>query len=161
MQPTRVQRPGTFESTRGSDSDKHRPRGEPAMTPLQRVSLVLRALVEVGVVVALAYWGVHAGDNAIASIVLAVAAPTVGFGLWDAVDFRRAAHAELLRLIQELAISGLAALAWSAAGQHMLGLALAGVSLGYHALVYACGERLLKPKSELAPSSSRKVSLTP
>jgi Protein of unknown function (DUF2568) len=131
------------------------------MTALQRVNLGLRVLLEVGVVVALVYWGVHTGDNGVAKILLGAGAPALGFGLWGAIDFRRAAHGELLRLIQELSISGLAAIAWYTAGQHSLGLALAGLSAGYHGLVYASGERLLKPDSKPAPRSSREAPLTP
>ena len=101
--------------------------------------------MEVGVVVALGYWGVHAGGNAAGKLALGLGAPALGFGLWGGVDFRWAgAAAEPLRLIQELAISGLAALAWYAAGQQVLGIALAALSLVYHGLVYASGERLLK-----------------
>lgn len=62
------------------------------------------------------------------------------------MDFHQAGRfAEPLRLAEELIISGLAAAALYAAGQHILGGALGGLSLGYHALVYLQGERLLKP----------------
>jgi hypothetical protein len=129
------------------------------MTVLQRLSLVLRVLMEAGIVVALAFWGVDAGDGGVGSILLGVGVPAVGFGVWGAIDFRRATHGELLRLIQELAISGLAALAWYAAGEHALGLALACVSVCYHALVYASGEQLLKSRGKPAGGSMRQVSL--
>jgi hypothetical protein len=77
--------------------------------------------------------------------VLGVGAPVIGFGLWGAVDFRWARRlAEPLRLVQELAVSGLAALGLYAAGREVLGVALAALSVGYHALVYASGARLLK-----------------
>jgi hypothetical protein len=117
------------------------------MTARQRLNLMLRVLMELGVLVALASWGVHSGDGA-AKIVLGIGAPALGFGLWGAVDFHRSGLAEPLRLIQELAISGLAALAWYAAGQHVLGVALGSLSIVYHALVYASGERLLKARPE-------------
>ena len=78
-------------------------------------------------------------------IVLAVGAPALGFGFWGAVDFYQAGRlAEPLRLLQELAISGLAAVPLYAAGQHLLGWALGLLSVIYHALVYAQGGRLLK-----------------
>jgi hypothetical protein len=54
--------------------------------------------------------------------------------------------AEPLRLIQELVVSFLAALALYAAGPHVLGVALAVLSVVYHALVYLSGEGLLKPR---------------
>lgn len=116
------------------------------MTTMERVTLALRVMMEVGIVAALATWGFHAGDGTTAGILLAVGATVLGFGLWGMVDFRRAGRlAEPLRLVQELVISGLAAGAWYAAGRHGLGIALAALSALYHALVYVSGARLLKP----------------
>jgi hypothetical protein len=51
---------------------------------------------------------------------------------------------ESLRLFQELVISGLAAVAWYAAGEYALGWALGLVSIVHHALVYLLGGTLLK-----------------
>jgi hypothetical protein len=105
-------------------------------------------MMEAGVVAGLAYWGYETGGNAAAKILLGVGAPVAGFGLWGALDFRWAGRlAEPLRLVEELAISGVAAGAWYAAGQEELGVSLAVLSGGYHVLVYAIGERLLKPPS--------------
>ena len=131
------------------------------MTAVQRLNLTLRVLMEVGVVVGLAYWGIHSGGGAAAKIVLGVGAPAVGFGFWGAVDFHRSPLAEPLRLVQELVISGLAAVAWYAAGQHVLGIALGALSIAYHALVYASGERLLKPRDELPGRIIRSIPLAP
>ena len=115
------------------------------MSPAQRSNLALRVLMEVGVVVAFGWWGFDEGGNTATSIVLAIAVPAVGFGFWGLVDFRWAGRwAEPARLAQELAVSCLAAAAWYAAGQHAPAWTLAGLSLGYHALVYATGERLLE-----------------
>lgn len=73
--------------------------------------------------------------------------PFAGFGFWGAIDFHQAGRfAEPLRLIQELAISALAAAAWYAAGDHSLALALGALSAAYHVLVYVSGGRLLKPR---------------
>ncbi len=117
------------------------------MSPLQAVTLTARATMETGVVGALAYWGYRAGGNMATSVALAIAAPAVGFGIWGAVDFHRLRHiAEPLRLIEELAISGLAALALYSADQHALGWTLAALSAAYHALVYLQGDRLLKTR---------------
>jgi Protein of unknown function (DUF2568) len=113
---------------------------------LARLNLTLRVLMETGVVAALAYWGVHTGAEVAGRILLGVSAPVVGFALWGMVDFRQTGRAaEPLRLVEELAISGLAALALFAAGRETLGVMLAALSVVYHALVYAAGERLLKP----------------
>ena len=62
----------------------------------------------------------------------------------------QARHAEGLRLLQELAVSGLAAVAWYASGAHLLGVALAAWSIVYHAVVYASGAHLLKPVTALS-----------
>ena len=115
-------------------------------TPFQWLNLTLRAVLEASVVVALAYWGVRAGENAAGKLLLGIGAPSLGFGFWGAVDFRRAGRfAEPLRLAQELAISALAAAALYAAGRPALGFALAALSIAYHGLVYASGARLLAP----------------
>ncbi len=110
------------------------------MTVLERFNLALRALMELGVVCGLGYWGYRHGG-----VILAVTAPVIGFGFWGAVDFHQAGRAaEPLRLLQELVVSGLAAAAVYTAGSHGPGWMLATVSVVHHALVYATGNRLLK-----------------
>ena len=107
----------------------------------------LRAVLELGVVLALAYWGADTATNTIGKLVVGIGAPLIGFGIWGAVDFRRAGRwAEPLRLIEELAISAAAALALYSTGATGLGWALMGLSIGYHAAVYAAGRRLLDPR---------------
>ncbi len=111
-------------------------------------TLVLRVLMEAGIVAAFAYWGYRAGAGTGIKILLAAGAPALGFGFWGAIDFHQAGRlAEPLRLLQELAISGLAAAAVYAAGQHLLGWVLGLLSVIYHALVYLQGGRLLKHRS--------------
>ena len=115
-----------------------------SLTALGLLTLSLRVILETGIVVGLAYWGWTTGDGTAAKILLALAAPGIGFGFWGLVDFRGTGRiAEPLRLVQELVISGLAALAWYDAGQDGVGLALAALSLVYHGLVYGSGQRLL------------------
>jgi Protein of unknown function (DUF2568) len=117
------------------------------VTTSEQINLLLRVTMEVGVVVALGFWGYHQGGSAAAQIAFMIAAPAVGFGLWGAVDFHQAGRiAEPLRLLQELTISGVAAVAWYLAGYQELGIALGTLSLIYHVLVYATGGRLLKPQ---------------
>jgi hypothetical protein len=124
---------------------------ENAMPKLPRLTLALRVTMEAAIVAALAMWGYHVGPHTVSKVVLALAAPAIGFGIWGAVDFRQVGRfAETLRLAEELAISGLAALAWYAAGA-----ALAIVSLAYHGLVYLGGGRLLKPRPARQPSAGR------
>ncbi len=125
------------------------------MRPFEGVNLMLRILLEVGVVLGFAYWGFHTGNGTAAKVLLGVGAPVVGFGFWGAIDFHHAGRAaEGLRLIQELGLSGLAALAWSAAGQYALGAAVAALSVIYHSLVYVSGERLLKSRGGLRSSDA-------
>ena len=120
---------------------------------MQKLNLTLRVLLEVGVVAGLAYWGVHAGQSTSAQVLLGIGAPLGGFGFWGAVDFHRSRHPEVLRLMQELVISGLAAAACYAAGGHALAFALATLSVVYHVLVYASGARLLRPHDTAATTS--------
>lgn len=109
--------------------------------------------MEIGVVAGLAYWGLHSGETAAAKAALGIGAPLIGFGIWGALDFRQAArHAEALRLVQELVISGVAAIALYTVGRHVLGAALAAVSVVHHVLVYAIGERLLERPSDVTVS---------
>jgi hypothetical protein len=115
----------------------------------ERITLVFRVTMETGIVVALGFWGYHVGG-----VALMIAIPVVGFGLWGSVDLHQAGRlAEPMRLAQELVISGLAALAWYAAGHHAAGIALGGLSILYHALVYATGARLLKVR-RVSPGQS-------
>ncbi len=105
----------------------------------------LRGLMELGIVIALGYWGFKTGDGTIVKILLSVGAPVIGFGFWGLVDFRNAGLlAELLRLIQELVISGLAAIASYFAGSQSMGWALGLISIVHHILVYLLGGTLLK-----------------
>jgi Protein of unknown function (DUF2568) len=116
------------------------------MSTIQRINLTLRAVMELGIVVAFGYWGFQSGATTLQRVVLAIGAPLLGFGFWGAVDFHQAGRlAEPLRLVQELVVSGLAAVACYAAGQHALGWGLGALSVVYHALVYMSGGRLLKP----------------
>ena len=111
------------------------------------VRLTLRALMEAGIVAGLAYWGYQAGGSTGVRILLAVAAPAIGFGIWGAVDFRWAGRlAEPLRLMEELVISGVATLALYAAGQPVPAAALASLTFFHEGLVYATGGRLVRPQ---------------
>ena len=111
---------------------------------MKGVNQALRALMETGIVAAFAYWGFHTGQALGTKILFGVGAPLVGFGVWSTVDFHRAGKlSEPLRLIEELVISGFAAIALYIADQRTLGWALAGLSIVYHALVYASGGSLL------------------
>ena len=108
-------------------------------------NLVLRALMETGLVAALAYWGYHTGDQTLSKILLALFAPLLVFGFWGAFDFRNVGpNPEIARLLQELLLSGLAAAALYYVGQRSFAFTLALLSIIHHALVYLLGDRLLK-----------------
>ena len=115
------------------------------LSMLKWFNLVLRGLMEVGIIVALGYWGFHTGKNTSVKALLGIGTPVLGFGFWGLVDFHQAGRAaEPLRLFQELIISGFAAIALYTTGQHILGWALGLISVVYHSLVYLAGETLLK-----------------
>lgn len=101
--------------------------------------------MEAGIVAGLGYWGYKTGDSTVVKIVLVIGVPFVGFGFWGFVDFRNMGKmSEALRLLQELVISGLAAVALYSVGQHFFGWVLGFISIIYHILVYALGGTLLK-----------------
>jgi Protein of unknown function (DUF2568) len=114
---------------------------------ISRLNIVLRALMEIGIIVGVAYWGHHTGRTIVTKLVLTIGSPVLVFGFWGIIDFRQAGKfAELLRLIQELALSFLAAASVYAAGQRTCGWIIALLSIVQHILVYATGEKLLKAK---------------
>jgi len=137
-------RTGTTD-TRLASNVRHAPRPLAELsTPLQ-LNVALRALMELGIVLALAVWGYHAGAAPATRVLLAGLAPLLGFGLWGAVDFRWAGRlGEPLRLLQELLLTALAAAALAAAGHPVWGWGLAAASALHHAMLYALGQRLLR-----------------
>lgn len=110
--------------------------------------------MEAGIVLALAYWGYQSGETTAMKLLLTIGAPLVGFGIWGAIDFHQAGQmAEMLRLFEELVISGLVAVALYAAGQPLLGWALGILSVVYHISVYLAGDRLLKNNEPVGSAS--------
>jgi Protein of unknown function (DUF2568) len=119
-----------------------------SLSAAQAVLLVMRVTMEAGIIAGFSYWGVMQGDSVGTKIAFGVLAPVVGFGVWGALDFRFAgSSAEVLRLIEELAISLLAATALYSTGREALGLALGSLSIAYHVMVYMSGERLLDTRA--------------
>ncbi len=120
------------------------------------MNVALRGVMEAGIVAAMADWGVRTGGTPIAKAALGIAAPLVVFGTWGAVDFRKAGRlAEWLRLAEELVLSAVAVVALYVAGRPLLAWSLAAASIVHHALVYVCGDRLLKHRS--APAAGAGV----
>ena len=86
---------------------------------LKSANLALAFLLELGILAALAYWGVRTGDGLGMQIVLGLGAPllvAVVWGLWLAPRARRRLP-NGPRLVLKLVIFGVAALALAAAGQ--------------------------------------------
>jgi len=114
------------------------------MTRIETFNLVLRSLVELGVVGGFAFWGYQTGWNTPTKIILAILAPVIGFGIWGTIDFRNAGPwSERLRLAEELVISGLAAWALYVSGLPALGWGLLAITIVYHFSVYVSGGKLL------------------
>ena len=115
------------------------------LSKLKWINVALRALMELGIVVAFAYWGYHTGKSLTIKIILGIGAPLLGFGFWGIVDFHQAGKmSEALRLLQELIISGLAVTGFYFSGQILLAWILGILSVVHHSLVYALGEKLIK-----------------
>ncbi len=115
------------------------------VTPAVAANIGLRGVMETGIVAAFAYWGYQSGNGAARRTLRAIAAPAVAFGVWGAVDFRQLGRlAEPARLVEEVAISGLAVTGLWAARQRAFAVILGATSVVHHALVHATGERLLK-----------------
>ncbi len=117
------------------------------LVKLKWVNVVLRAVMETGIVLGLGYWGYQTGQGTGMKILLTIGLPLLGFGFWGTVDFHQAGSmAETIRLFQELIISGLAAAAFYTSGLHTAGWILAVITVIHHCLVYLLGERLIKNK---------------
>ncbi|MFZ0455324.1 MAG: YrdB family protein [Ignavibacteriaceae bacterium] len=112
---------------------------------LKKFNLLLRSLMEIGIVAGLGYWGFHTTKGSIIKIILAIGTPAIIFGFWGLVDFHKAGKfSESLRLLQELIISGATAFALYSAGQHLFGWILALLSIVHHILVYLIGDTLVR-----------------
>lgn len=115
------------------------------MTKLQKTNLVLRGLMETGIILAFGYWGYCLGAHMGTKILLCIAMPSLVFAFWSLVDFHQLGMvSERLRPVQELLVSGLAAIAIYSTGFHVFGWMLGGISIVHHALVYIIGDKLLK-----------------
>ena len=115
------------------------------MIVLKRFNLLLRSLMEMGIVAGFGYWGFQIAKGSIMKIILTICVPVIIFSFWGFIDFHKAGKfSESLRLLQELIISGAAAVALYTVGQHLLGWIFALLSIIHHILVYLIGDTLLK-----------------
>src|SRR6185437_7090428 len=108
------------------------------MKALKTGNLALLFLLELCMLAALAFWGFHTGDSLIAKLALGIGAPLLAAILWGVFMAPRAAiklptpmHLALL-----LVIFGAAALALAVAGQPLLAIIFAALSVLSKALTY-------------------------
>lgn len=109
---------------------------------IKNANLALAFLLELGVLVALGYWGFHTGTGTIAKIVLGIGAPLVAVVVWGLLGAPRSAWQ--LQGLWYLALSmvwfGSAALGLFVAGQRNQGIAFALIFVVNQVLVYALGK---------------------
>ncbi len=109
------------------------------LTVLKNANLALAFFLELGVLVALGYWGFQVGQGTIAKIGLGIGAPLMAVVVWGLFGAPNAAwHLNgPWRLILEVVFFGSAAVALFVSGQRVLGVAFALVFVLNHALIYA------------------------
>ncbi len=112
------------------------------LTVIKNANAALAFLLELGVLVALGYWGFQTGQGTIARIGLGIGVPVVAVVVWALFGAPKAVwHLNgPWRLILEVVWFGSAAVALFAAGQRVLGVAFALVFVLNYALTYALGQ---------------------
>ena len=111
-----------------------------ASTPFGWLVVAVRFLLEVGVLLALGYWGYETGTGGL-RYVLAVAAPLAAAVVWGAVVAPKAALSVSpgVRLTVSLVVFAAAVAALYAASRPVLAVTFAVVAVVDTALVYALG----------------------
>jgi hypothetical protein len=101
-----------------------------AQGPFDHANLVLRFLLELVMVVALAWSGASLASGMWPSIAAGVLAPVVAVGLWGWLMAPNSAHRlpDPVRLVAELALFAATGLAVAAAGRAALGIVFAAVA---------------------------------
>ena len=97
------------------------------LTTIKNANLALAFLLELGVLVALGFWGFQTGSGTVAKIVLGIGAPVLAIAVWGLFGSPKAPwHLEgIWRLILQIVFFGSAAVALFAAGQRVLGVVFA------------------------------------
>ena len=108
------------------------------MEVLKAINLVVRFILELGALVALGYWGFHAGKTMRQKYALAMIAPITAAGIWGlfvapnaSTDVPGAVHLTL-----QIAIFGAAALSLAAVGWRRWAMVFAVVALFNGILMY-------------------------
>ena len=109
---------------------------------IKNANLALAFFLELGVLLALGYWGLQTGPTTIAKIGLGIGIPAVAVVVWGLFGAPKAVwHLNgPWRLILEVVWFGSAAVALFAAGQRVLGVAFALVFVLNYSLTYALGQ---------------------
>jgi hypothetical protein len=110
---------------------------------MKTFNLILRFLLELSMLAALAYWGFNASQDTFVSLLLGLLAPFVAILLWWVFVAPKARQrlSDPERLFVEIILFAAAALGLLAAGQPILGLVfsvLVAVNLG---LMFVFGQR--------------------
>lgn len=105
---------------------------------LQNVNLVLAFLLELGVLVALGYWGFHTGQGMVVKIGLAVGAPVIAIIFWALFGAPKATWAlpGNWHLIVAAVFFGAAVVALFSAGQRQWAIVFALLVVLNHILIY-------------------------
>jgi len=108
------------------------------LTIIKNANLALAFFLELGVLVALGYWGFQAGQTTIARIGLGIGAPVVAIVVWGLFGAPKAVwHLNgTARLILQVVFFGSAAVALFVSGQRVLGVAFALVFVLNSILAY-------------------------
>ena len=109
---------------------------------IKNANLALAFFLELGVLIALGYWGFQMGPTTLAKIGLGIGAPMVAVMVWGLFGAPTAVwHLNSpWRLILEVVFFGSAAVALFAAGQRVLGVAFALVFVLNSVLTYVLGQ---------------------
>ena len=101
------------------------------MTTWNALNLAVRFLLELCALLALMYWGTHTGDSMAEGIVIAALAPGAAIFVWWRLVAPKSASwlTDTGRLLVEMAVFGLSALALIAAGQTLLAISFAVVAV--------------------------------
>jgi Protein of unknown function (DUF2568) len=109
---------------------------------VRSANLGLKFVLELCMLAALAYWGAQAGSSTLGDVVLAIAAPLAAAAVWGIYAAPKARHRLALvpRLVLELCVFAVAAVALAAAGAPVLALVFVAVVALNTALLVVAGD---------------------
>ncbi|AGK96336.1 YrdB family protein [Clostridium pasteurianum] len=109
------------------------------------INIILRGIMEFGIIAAFALWGYWIGNRTTQKILFCIFAPILVFTFWGFFDFRKIVpNPELFRLVQELFICAIAVIALNVSGHRTLSIIMIVISSIHYILVYTLGQTLIK-----------------